>query len=60
MSSLFYLTAIVFIIVSPLIVPAAVTILHAVRDLRERAAAAGAAFKPAFAPVMAGAVPAAA
>jgi hypothetical protein len=58
MSSLFYLTAIIFIIVSPLVVPAAVSIIHAVRDLRERAAAAGAAFKPAFA--QAGAVPAAA
>jgi type IV secretory pathway VirB3-like protein len=58
MSSLFYLTAIIFIIASPLIVPAVVTILHTVRDLRERAAAARAAFKPAFA--LAGAVPAAA
>jgi hypothetical protein len=58
MSSLFYLTAIIFIIVSPLVVPAAVSIIHTVRDLRERAAAAGGAFKPAFA--LAGAVPAAA
>ena len=60
MSSLFYLTAIIFIIVSPLVVPAAVSIIHTVRDLRERAAGARAAFKPAFAPAMAGAVPAAA
>jgi hypothetical protein len=57
MSSLFYLTAIIFIIASPLIVPAGVTILHTVRDLRERAGAPRAAFKPAFA--LAGAVPAA-
>lgn len=57
MSSVFYLTAIICIIVSPLVVPAAVSILHTVRGLRGRAAAAGAAFKPAFA--LAGAVPAA-
>lgn len=52
MSSFFYLFAIVLVMVSPLIVPVSVTIVHAVRDFKQRAAAA----RPAFA----GAVPAAA
>jgi len=60
MSSLFYLTAIIFIFVSPLIMPVAVSIIHTVRDLRERAAAAHATFKPAFVSAVAGAVPVAA
>ena len=64
MSSVFYLFAIVLVMVSPLIVPVSVTILHTVRDFKQRAAAirpaiAGAA-RPAFAPAFAGAVPAAA
>ena len=64
MSSLFYLVAIVLVLVSPLIVPISVTILHAVRDFKQRAAAArpaiAGAVRPAFGPALAGAVPAAA
>ena len=64
MSSLFYLTAIILVIASPLVVPVSVTVLHTVRDWKQRAAAARPAFagaiRPAFAPAFAGAVPAAA
>jgi hypothetical protein len=61
MSSFFYLFAIVLVLVSPLIVPVSVSILHAVRDLKQRAATARPAIaRPAFAPAFAGAVPAAA
>jgi hypothetical protein len=64
MSSVFYLFAIVLVMVSPLIVPVSVTILHAARDWKQRAAAArpaiAGAARPAFAPAFAGAVPAAA
>jgi hypothetical protein len=49
MSSMFYLFAIVLVMVSPLIVPVSITILHTVRD-----------WKLAGAPAFAGAVPAAA
>jgi hypothetical protein len=64
MSSFFYLFAIVLVMVSPLIVPVSVTILHTVRDFKQRATAArpaiAGAVRPAFAPAFAGAVPAAA
>ena len=64
MSSVFYLFAIVLVMVSPLIVPISVTIVHTVRDFKQRATAARPAFagaaRPAFAPAFAGAVPAAA
>jgi hypothetical protein len=56
MSSFFYVFAIGLVMVSPLIVPVSVTIVHAVRDFKQCAAAA----RPAFAPAFAGAVPAAA
>ena len=58
MSSLFYIAAIVLVIVSPLVVPTAVTIFHAVSDWRQKVARP--AVKPAFSPAIAGAVPAAA
>ena len=64
MSSFFYLFAIVLVMVSPLIVPISVTIVHTVRDFKQRATASRPAFagaaRPAFAPAFAGAVPAAA
>jgi hypothetical protein len=64
MSSFFYLFAIVLVMVSPLIVPISVTVVHTVRDFKQRATAARPAFagaaRPAFAPAFAGAVPAAA
>jgi hypothetical protein len=64
MSSMFYLFAIVLVMVSPLIVPVSVAILHTVRDFKQRAAEArpaiAGAVRPAFAPAFAGAVPAAA
>lgn len=64
MSSLFYLVAIVLVMVSPLIVPVSITILHAVRDFKQRVAAArpgiAGAVRPPLAPAFAGAVPAAA
>ena len=56
MSSLFYIVAIVLVIVSPLIVPVAVSIREAVSGWQRRAAAA----RPARSPAIAGAVPAAA
>jgi hypothetical protein len=59
MSSFFYVFAIGLVMVSPLIVPVSVTIVHAVRGKQRAAAFAGAA-RPAFAPAFAGAVPAAA
>jgi hypothetical protein len=62
MSSLFYLVAIVMVMVSPLIVPISVSILHAVRGFQQRTAVArpaiAGAVRPAFAPAFAGAVPA--
>ena len=59
-STMFYLTIIVFVVFSPLIVPVAVTIVHAVRCWRERTASARAASKPALAPATAEPVPVAA
>ncbi len=59
-SSLFYLIAIVLVMASPLVVPVTVTIAHAVSDWRQRARALRPAFKSAFSPAIAGAVPAAA
>jgi len=56
MSSFFYLFAIVLVMVSPLIVPVSVSILHTARDWKQRAGA----IRPAFAPAFAGALPAAA
>jgi hypothetical protein len=60
MSSFLCLFAIVLVMVSPLIVPVSVTIVHAVRCFKQRAAAIAGAARPAFAPAFAGAVPAAA
>jgi hypothetical protein len=60
MSSFFYLFAIVLVMVSPLIVPISVTIVHAVREFKQRATAARPAFAGAARPAFAGAVPAAA
>jgi hypothetical protein len=54
--NVFYLIAIVIVVVAPLIVPVVATAYHGIRDMRQRAGG----FRPAFAPAFAGAVPAAA
>jgi hypothetical protein len=58
---MFYLIAIFLVIVSPLAVPVAVSIVHAVNNWKQNAAPALArAVRPAFGPALMGAVPAAA
>jgi len=55
---MFFLIAILLVMVAPLVVPVTVTIVHAVNDWRQRAAAAAArtgAARPVFAPALAGA-----
>jgi hypothetical protein len=60
-ATVFYLIAIVLVIASPLVVPAAFSILHAVNNWRQNAAPALAgAVRPGFGPTLRGAVPAAA
>ena len=58
---MFYLIAIVLVIASPLFVPVAVSIVHAVKNWKQNAAPALAAVvRPAFAPALRSAAPAAA
>jgi hypothetical protein len=58
---MFYLIAIFLVIASPLAVPVAVSIFHAINNLKQNAAPAFAGVvRPAFGPALRGAVPAAA
>jgi len=58
---MFYLIAIVLVIASPLFVPVAVSIVHGIKNWKQRMAPALAgAVRPAFGPALQGAVPAAA
>jgi hypothetical protein len=61
---MFYLITIFLVIVSPLVVPVTVQILHTLNEWKQRATAARpatvGAVRPAFSPAFAGAVPAAA
>jgi hypothetical protein len=59
--TMFYLIAIFLVIASPLAVPVAVSIVHAISNLKQNAAPAFAGVvRPAFGPAIRGAVPAAA
>jgi hypothetical protein len=62
--TMFYLIAIFLVMVSPLVVPVTVQILHTINGWKQRAAdarpALAGAVRPAFGPALRGAVPAAA
>jgi hypothetical protein len=58
---MFYLIATFLVIVSPMVVPVTVSIIHAINNWKQAAAPALAGVaRPAFGPAFAGAVPAAA